>query len=137
MLGLIADLPGERQLHVHRVRRHEPAGRDLGRLELVPERHLEEVRDIQVALHLGLERVVRSQAAQEPLVLGVELSHELLGRHDPLPSRRSVASSRVSVSLVTTRRQRACHGSVSRARTCVVNPRTGTRAASAVPRIRS
>src|SRR2546426_870624 len=38
VLGLVANLPGERELHVHRVGRHEPAGRDLGGLELVPER---------------------------------------------------------------------------------------------------
>src|SRR3989442_390181 len=137
VLGLVANLPGERELHVHRVGRHEPAGRDLGGLELVPERDPEEVRNIQVALHLGPKRVVRRQAAQEALVLGVELGDELLGRHDPIPPCRTPASSCLSVSLVRTRRQRACHGCVSRARACVVKPRTGTRATSAVSRMRS
>src|SRR6266704_1333050 len=56
VLGLVANLPGERELHVHRVGRHEPAGRDLGGLELVPERDPEEVRNIQIALHLGPPR---------------------------------------------------------------------------------
>ena len=59
------------------------------------------------------------------LVLGVEPGDELLGRHAATPSRSSAGSSWVSVSLVTTRPQRACHGCVWRAAAWVVKPSTG------------
>src|SRR5260221_5603090 len=42
VLGLIAHLPGQGELDVHLSRRRDPAGRTLGRLDLVLERHLEQ-----------------------------------------------------------------------------------------------
>src|SRR5437867_1550038 len=137
VLGLVANLSREREPHVHLVGRHEPARRDFRGLDLVLERDLEQVQDVEGTVHLGLEGVVRGQAAQESLVLRVEAIDELFRGHDPIPSLRSAGSSCVSVSLVTTRRQRACHGWVWRASACVVKPRTGTRAPSAAKRRRS
>src|SRR5262245_66295721 len=75
---------------------------------------------------LGLEGRVRLQAAQHRLVGLVELGDELGGDHAASPRCRRSGSSWVSVSLVTTRRQRACSGWVARASAWVVKPSTGT-----------
>ena len=73
VLGLVADLARQRELHVHVVGGDEPARRDLGGLDLVLERDLQEIEHVQVALDLRLQRVVGRQPAQLPLVLAVEL----------------------------------------------------------------
>ena len=85
----------------------------------------------------GFERGVGLERPQQRLVLGVEPGDELLGRHAATPSRSSVGSSCVSVSLVTTRPQRACHGWLWRASACVVKPSTGHPAASTVSKTRA
>src|SRR6185369_10042052 len=127
-----ADLTGQGQLHLHVVAGDEPAGRDLGGLDLVLEGDLQEVRHVQRPVDLGLERGVGLERAQQRLVLGVESGDELLGRHAATPSRRSVGSSWVSVSLVTTRAQSPCQGWVCRARTWVVKPSTEGRPAASM-----
>src|SRR6267142_1904772 len=124
VLGLVAHLPGQRQLHADVVGGDEPAGGDLGGLDLVLERDLQEIGDVERALDLRLQRGVGLEAAQRRLVLGVELGDELRGRHAATPSRRRFGSSWVSVSLVITRVQRACSGCVCFASAWVVKPRT-------------
>src|SRR5262249_14783184 len=124
-------------LHVDIVGGDQPACRDLGRLDLVLERDLQEVDDVELALHLGLEGVVGRQTIEEAPILGVESANEFFCDHEAMPSRSSVGSSAVSVSFVTTRAQRACHGCVSRASACVVKATTGTPARSAASTMRA
>ena len=137
VLGLVTDLPGEGELHLHVVGRDEPARRDLRRLDLVLQRDLEEVHHAEIARDLGPERVVGGEPPEELLVLVVEPADELFGRHAVIPSVRSWGSSCVSVSFVTTRSQRPCQGWVSRASAWVVKARTGTFAASVSPKTRA
>ena len=112
VLGLVSHLPAQRQLHGDVVGGDEPAGGDLGGLDLVPQRDLQEIGDVERALDLRLQRGVGLEIAQGRLVLDLELGDELGGRHAATPSRSSAGSSWVSVSFVTTRRQRACRGCV-------------------------
>ena len=137
VLGLVADLTRQRQLDVDLVGGDEPARGDLGGLDLVLERHLQEVEHGQIAVDFRLQRVVRRQPLEPPLVLPVELRDELFGRHSLTPSFNRRGSSCVSVSLVTTRSHRACQGWVWRASACVVNPSTGGRARASAPKSRS
>src|SRR6185436_7312231 len=141
VLGLVAGLAGEGHLDLHVVGRDEPARRDLGGLGLVAERDLQEVGHGEVALHLGPQRRVGGQAAEEVLVGRVQLADELFGGHGAAslarpgsasgsrtrPLARMPPSSWVSVSFVTTRSQRAWWGWVSRASAWVVKPSTGGR----------
>src|SRR5262249_32316696 len=137
VLGLVSDLARQREVDVEVGGGDEPARRDLGGLDLVLERDLQEIEDVQVALDLGLERVVGRQAAQPPLVFPVELPDELLGGHAMTPSLSRRGSSWVSVSLVTTRAHRGCQGCVCRASACVVKPSTGAPPASRAANTRS
>ncbi len=107
-------------------RRDQPARRDLGGLDLVLERHLEEVDDGEVALDLGLERGLGLEAGSTAWFCASRSRDELVRRHAASPSVRMRPSSRVRVSFVTTRVHRACSGWVCRASTCVVKPSTGT-----------
>jgi len=120
VLRLVPDLPREGQLDVDVVGGHQPARRDLGGLDLVPERDLEEIEHGQVALDLGLQGVVGGEPAQTLPVLAVELGDELLSGHAVTPSFSRRGSSWVSVSFVTTRSQRACQGWVCRPSAWVV-----------------
>src|SRR4029450_5498016 len=114
-------------LHLHVVGLDEPACRDLGGLDLVLQRNLQEVGDVQRPLHLRPEGRVGGEAGQDLLVRGVQLGRACYRGHAATPSRRMRGSSWVRVSFVTTRSQRPCSGWVSRARACVVKPSTGTR----------
>ena len=120
VLGLVAGLPGEGHLDVDVVGLHQPARGDLGGLDLVLERHLQEVRHREAALDLGLERGLGREPPSSAWFARVERRDEFLGRHAATPSRRIRGSSWVRVSLVTTRSQRSWSGWVWRARTCVV-----------------
>src|SRR5262249_36348788 len=137
VLGLVAGLARERHLHVYIVRDHQPARRDLGGFDLVLERNLQEIDDVELAVDLGLQGVVRRQTIEESPILGVEGGDEFFGGHEATPPRSSVGSSAVSVSFVTTRVQRVCHGCVSRASACVVKARTGTPTRSAAAKMRA
>ena len=74
MLGLVARLAREGQLDLDVVRGHEPAGGDLGGLDLVLERDLQKIQDIQVARDLGLERGLGLEPPQHGLVPLVEIA---------------------------------------------------------------
>src|ERR1041384_6148075 len=108
-------VPGKGTVDLDVVRGHQPARGDFRGLDLVLEGDLEEVENGQLALHLWPERRVRIQALEHGLVARVEVADELLARHAVTPLLSSSGSSRVSVSLVTTRAQRACSGWVARA----------------------
>ena len=127
VLGLVARLAGQGHLHRDLVRADEPARRDLGRLDLVLQRDLEEIEDVEVARDLGRERRLGLESPEHGLVLLVQLPHEFLCRHAAIPSFSIVPSSCVSVSRVTTRAQRECRGWVWRASAWVVKPRVGGR----------
>ena len=119
VLGLVGRLASEGEHEFDVVGGREPARGDHGGFGLVAQRHLQEVRHVERALHLRGERGIGLEAAQTRLILGVERRHEFFGGHRR-PSRNSSGSSCVSVSLVTTRPQRACQGCVCRASACVV-----------------
>jgi hypothetical protein len=58
---LVSHLPRKGELHVHVVGRHQPAGGDLGRFDLVLERDLQEIHDGELTLDFGCECGVRRQ----------------------------------------------------------------------------
>ncbi len=82
VLGLVAHLAGEGQLHLRIVGGDHPPGRDLGGFDLILQRDLEEVEDVQVTLHFRPEGVVGRQELEQLLVRRVQFFHELFGCHD-------------------------------------------------------
>src|SRR5262245_50401120 len=134
--GLVTHLTGESQLDRQFLGGDQPARGDLGRLDLVAERDLEEIDHGEVALDLRLRRGFGRQALEELFVLSGQPCDELVRGH-ARPFWSSAPSSWVSVSLVTTRRHRGCHRCVARASACVVKPSTGTPAPSRRARLRS